>query len=373
MKALPRRALFVALIAIATGTVYWNWKSGQTPLLPAGFSSGNGRIEALDIDIATKSGGRVREVLVDEGDRVDPGQILAVMDTDALEAELRQARAQLRRTENAQATADAVVRQRESLRASTQALIGQRTTELQLAESELSRSTELAARGFVTPQRGETDRGRRDTAQASLAAARAQATEVEMAIVAARSQVTEAASAIEAARAVVARIETELADATLRAPRGGRVQHRLAQPGEVLAPGGKVLTVIDLDEAHMIFFLPEAVAGRLAIGAPARLVLDSDPALPLPATVSFVSAQAQFTPKTVETSAERQKLVFRVKARLSPELIREHGDRIKPGMPGMAYVRLERGAPWPEFLRISDAEPDSRADGAGPSGGGAAK
>lgn len=339
-----------ALVAAATG--YWVWQAKQPAPLAAGFASGNGRIEAVDIDIAAKTAGRVREILVDEGDFVQAGQTVARMDTDSLASELHQAEAQVRRSENAHATAMAVVRQRESMRTSASAIVAQRQSELALAESELKRSQDLVARGFITPQKIDADRSKRESAQASLAAAQSQVLEAEAAIVAARSQVTEADAAIEAARAAVKRLQVEMADATLKAPRAGRVQHRVAQPGEVLGSGGKLLTLIDLGDVYMNFFLPETMAGKLAIGAEARLVLDAAPQYVIPATVSFVAAEAQFTPKTVETRTERQKLVFRVKARVAPELVQRYLDQVKTGLPGVAYVRLANDAAWPAHLQV---------------------
>ncbi len=341
-----------AAVLVLAGTAYWAWQSNHSAPLSADFASGNGRIEAVDIDIAAKSAGRVREILVDEGDMVQAGQTVARMDTDSLASELRQAEAQVKRSENARATAIAVVRQRQSVRISAEAIVAQRRSELALAETELKRSQELVARGFITPQKLDSDRSRRESAQAGLSASQSQVFEAESGIVAARSQVTEAESAIEAARAAVERLQVEIADATLKAPRSGRIQHRVAQPGEVLGSGGKLLTLIDLSDVYMNFFLPESTAGKLAIGAEARLVLDAAPQYVFPASVSFVASEAQFTPKTVETSIERQKLVFRVKARVAPELLQRYLERVKTGLPGVAYVRLAADAKWPNHLQV---------------------
>ncbi len=171
-------------------------------------------------------------------------------------------------------------------------------------------------------------------------------------LVAARSQVVQAQSAIEAAQATVERIKADLEDSVLKAPRAGRVQYRLAEPGEVLAAGGKVVSMLDLSDVYMTVFLPETTAGRLAIGAQARLVLDVAPQYVIPAKVSFVAAEAQFTPKTVETAAERQKLVFRVKAQIDPELLRKYRTRVKAGLPGVAYVQVDPNAQWPPNLEV---------------------
>ena len=148
------------------------------------------------------------------------------------------------------------------------------------------------------------------------------------------------------------RIQAEIDDSTLRAPRPGRVQYLVAQPGEVVAGGGRVLNLIDLGDVYMTFFLPERAAGKVALGTEVRLVLDAAPEYVIPAQVSFVASVAQFTPKTVETADERQKLMFRVRARIDPGLMRKHLARVKTGLPGVAWVRIDPDAPWPENLTI---------------------
>jgi HlyD family secretion protein len=131
------------------------------------------------------------------------------------------------------------------------------------------------------------------------------------------------------------------------------VQYRVAEPGEVLPAGGVVLNLIDLTDVYMTFFLPTAQAGRVALGAEARLVLDALPDRVIPARISFVADVAQFTPKTVETAEERAKLMFRIKAQVDPELLQRHLSQIKTGLPGMAYVRLDPATPWPDALRTN--------------------
>jgi HlyD family secretion protein len=131
------------------------------------------------------------------------------------------------------------------------------------------------------------------------------------------------------------------------------VQYRVAEPGEVLPAGGVVLNLVDLGEVYMSFFLPTAQAGRVALGDEARLVLDAAPQYVVPARVSFVADVAQFTPKTVETAEERQKLMFRVKANIDPALLQKHLRQVKTGLPGVAYVRIDRNAAWPEHLAIT--------------------
>jgi HlyD family secretion protein len=324
MNTKSRRWILVAglVVAVTGAGIAWWWL--RPAPLPPGFAVGNGRIEATQIDIATKLAGRIKEVFANEGDFVEAGQVVARMDTQVLEAELRQAEAQVSQARNAVDTAKAVVAQRES--------------ELTFAQNTLKRSEDLVQKGFISPQKLDGDRMAMLTAKAGL--------------VAARSQVVQAQSAIEAAQATAERFKADLDDSVLKAPRAGRIQYRLAEPGEVLPAGGKVVSMLDLSDVYMTVFLPEITAGRLAIGAPARIVLDLAPQYVIPAKVSFVAAEAQFTPKTVETAAERQKLVFRVKAQIDPELLRKYRTRVKAGLPGLAYVQVNPNAQWPANLEV---------------------
>jgi HlyD family secretion protein len=103
---------------------------------------------------------------------------------------------------------------------------------------------------------------------------------------------------------------------------------------------------------YITFFLPETVAGRVALGSEVRIILDAAPEYVIPATVSFVASAAQFTPKTVETASERQKLMFRVRAQISQELLRKHLNQVKTGLPGVAWVKLDAKAEWPQNLSV---------------------
>lgn len=339
----------VAAAAVAGFSAWKNWQDGQAT---AGLASGNGRIEATEIDIATKLGGRVQDILVGEGAFVKAGDTLAHMQIHSLQAQHTEAVAGRDRAVHNVAAAQATVALRESDHAAALAMVALRETELDAAQRRLARSQTLAQEGASSEQELDDDRARVRGAQAGLKAAQAQAAAAQAAIAAAQAQVTGAKSAVKAAEATVQRIDVELADSQLTAPRDGRVQFRLAQPGEVLGAGGKVLNLVDLSDVYMGFFLPETVAGRIAIGADVRIVLDAAPQMVIPAKISFVSATAQFTPKTVETASERQKLMFRVKAQIDPQLLQKHLTHVKTGLPGQAWVLAEPGAQWPAHLHI---------------------
>ncbi|APY14551.1 HlyD family efflux transporter periplasmic adaptor subunit [Brucella sp. 10RB9214] len=338
-----------AIVVLAAGG-YYALQAMNGSGLPDGIASGNGRVEAVEIDISTKSPGRIREIFANEGSFVKAGDVLARMDTDQLESQHRQAKAQLRRAEIGIDTAQSLVTQRQAEHAAAEATVAQREAQLDAAQRRLARSRQLSESRTVSQQVLDDDRATAQGAEAAVGAAKAQLAATDAAIGAAKAQVVDAQASVEAAKAAIAAIEADLRDATLTAPKPGRVQYRVAQPGEVLSAGGRVLNLVDLSDVSMTFFLPTAQAGRVAIGADARIVLDAAPQYVIPAKVSFVADVAQFTPKTVETEEERQKLMFRVKAKIPQNLLQKYIQQVKTGLPGIAYVKLSPDAEWPKNL-----------------------
>jgi HlyD family secretion protein len=351
-KAMQTWLLRIVIAGVIAGGAYLAWQALRPAALPDGFASGNGRIEATEIDVATKIAGRVEDILVHEGDFVKAGQVLAVMDTAVLEAQLREAEAELKRAEIGVETAHSQVSQREAEKKAAEASVAQRQAELDAAQRRLARSEELVPKGATSVQVLDDNRATYEGAKAAVAAAQAQVAAAEAAIGLAKSQVISAQSSVEATRATIQRIEADIDDGTLRSPRDGRIQYRVAEPGEVLAAGGTVLNIVDLSDVYMTLFLPTKDAGRVKLGADARIVLDAAPQYVIPAKVSFVADVAQFTPKTVETAEERLKLMFRIKARIAPELLKKHIRDVKTGLPGVAYVQLDPDAPWPPDLQV---------------------
>lgn len=340
----------VAILAILAGVMVAGWWLLRPAALPDGVVSANGRIEAVEIDVATKNGGRLRSVLIAEGEFVTASQELAVMDSATLQAQLREAKANLSRAGIAVEIARSGVAQSEAQARAAEAQVELREAELQAAAIRLARSEGLADTGASPQSRLDDDRAAHQAARAAVAAAEAQLAAAQAGIQRARSDVIGAGSGVEAAQATIARIEAELADTVLRAPRDGRVQYRVAEPGEVLPPGGMVVNMVDLADVHMNFFLSTARAGRLALGDEVRLILDAAPEFVIPARVSFVASVAQFTPRTVETEAEREKLMFRIRAQIDPDLLLRHAALVKTGLPGTAYVRIDPSGDWPPEL-----------------------
>jgi HlyD family secretion protein len=351
MNSQTKKRLILAATMLAVVLVgVFIWKG----LRPAdeNLVSSNGRIEATEIDVATKLGGRVHDIFVNEGDFVTNGQPLAQMHIDVLEAQRDEARAQNRQASNSVISAKAEVKLRESDKAAAEALVAQRESELDAARRRLARTEELAKSKVTSAQELDDERAQTRSAEAALSAAKAQVASGQAAIDAARAEVVGAESAVLASLATIARIEADISDSELRAPRDGRVQYRIAQPGEVLGAGGKVLNLVDLSDVYMTFFLPTRAVGRIAMGSEARIVLDAAPQYVIPASISFVASAAQFTPKTVETASEREKLMFRVRAQIGRELLQQHLKIVKTGLPGVAWVKLDSQAPWPANLAV---------------------
>ncbi len=342
--------LVLALVLAAAGV--WAWQHWAKADGAGAFVSSNGRIEATEIDIATKLAGRVQEVLVEDGAFVQAGQVVATMQVDSLEAQLREAQAQSLQADTAVASAQAQVAMRRSDKVALEAQVRSAQSNVDAARKRLQRSEALRQKGAVSGQMLDDDRASLLSAEAVLAAQQAQVHSAEAAITAAQAQVRSAETQKLALAAALDRIQIEIEDSQLKAPRDGRVQYRLAQPGEVLGAGGRVLSLLDMGDVYMSFFLPTELAGQVHMGAEVRLVLDAMPSVVIPAKVSFVASAAQFTPKSVETASERQKLMFRVRAQIAPDLLNKHLTSVKSGLPGEAWLRLDESQDWPAHLAL---------------------
>jgi HlyD family secretion protein len=318
--------LALAVIGAGGGVAYWRYSHQGG--LPAGIVSGNGRIEADEVDIDTKFAGRIAEMLADEGDMIKAGQVVARMDTRDLEASLRKSQAQVQESQQSLDEARANVEQQK--------------TQLTLAHQEFDRTNTLVARGFATNELLDQRRQALNSAIAALNAA--------------NDRVGEAARALDAATHDVELYEVNIADNTLVAPKDGPIQYRIANIGEVLPAGGKVFTMLDVSYVYMDIYLPTQEAGKVKIAADARIVLDARPDLAIPAKVSFIATQAQFTPKTVETKDERDKLMFRIRVKIDPERLRAHAAAVRSGLPGVGYVRFDPAVAWPPQLQGNTAQ-----------------
>ncbi|MEX5598625.1 HlyD family secretion protein [Pseudophaeobacter sp. C1-32P7] len=317
------RWIIAGIAVLAAGAGLYYYTANGNGELPDGITSGNGRIEAVQVDISSRIAGRVATVEVKEGDLVETGQLVATIETRELEAQLSRAQAEYASVESQVAAAEAAIAQAEA--------------RLLLADQELERTRELVSRGVATAETLDVRLSDHKVAEANLTVAKASLLSQQR--------------AVDAARFAIEEVQTYLDDARLTAPTLGRVLYRLTEPGEVIGAGGRVLTMVDLTEVYLEFFLPATEAHLLSIGSEARIRLDIADVV-IPAKVSFVSPVSQFTPKQVETASERQDLMFRVRVRVPQPLVEANIDLVKTGIRGVAYVRLASEAlpDWPEFL-----------------------
>ena len=300
---------------------------GET--LPDGIVKSNGRLEATQVDVSSKYPGRLSKVMVEEGSSVTQGQVIATITSPEYEAQLRAAQADVQKANDALAAAEAEITSRESA--------------LEFAKSDFERGQELMKSGHITKQVFEQRKRNYDSAIAAVKSF--------------TSQRDQALSQIANSEAEVDRIQSIIDDLTLVSPRLGRVQYQLARAGEVVAAGAPIVTILDLTDVYMTIFLPAADAGKLAVGDEARIILDPIPDYVVPATVSFVAADAQFTPKTVETKDERAKLMFRVKLKIDPQVLQQYYTRVKTGVRGLGFVRTKPDVEWPADLQVKLPKP----------------
>jgi len=312
----------VAVLFVAGGAGFYWWKHSQSQL-PAGISYGNGRLEADEIDIDTKFPGRIAELHADIGDMVTAGQLVARMDTRDIQESLRKAQAQVKQAQHTIAEANANLEQ-------------QRTQQT-LAAQELDRTQALLKNGWATKELFDQRKQALDGANAGLSAA--------------TDRVAEAERALEASEHDVGLYTVNINDNDLVAPRDGRIQYRISNIGEVLPAGGKVFTMLDISYVYMDIYLPAPEYGKIKVGTEGRILLDAYPDAPIPAKVSFVASQAQFTPKTVETQIERDKLMFRIRVRIDADRSRVHAASVRSGLPGVAYLRADPNVVWPKNLQ----------------------
>jgi HlyD family secretion protein len=292
--------------------------------MPDGIVKSNGRIEATEVDVSAKYPGRLATLTVNEGDEVTAGQVVATISSPETEAQLRAAQAQVLKAK--QALAEAI------------ALIAQRKSDLEFTKTDFERGKQLLEHANIPQQVVDQRRNKFEAAEATYVAANAQRDQAD--------------ASIKAAEAEVERLQSVLVDLVLVSPRSGRVQYRLARAGEIVAAGQRVLTILDLKDVYMTIYLPADTAGKLTLGDEARVIADPIPQYVIPATVSFVATDAQFTPKSVETEEERQKLMFRVKLQGDPKVLDQYHRFVKTGVRGLGFVRTDPKTAWPAELAV---------------------
>jgi HlyD family secretion protein len=287
----------------------------------------SGHIEATEIRLAAKVGGRLLEAPLEEGDTVNAGEMVARLETLDAQHQLAQARANVEAADAQLRLLLAGSRAEDLRRAEDQ--MAQAQSELDAARRDLDRLSGLADRGSATEKSRDDAATRKEIAERAVAAARAQ---LDKLVAGPRRQEIEAARAQRAsAQAMVAAVEQQITDATVLAPADGVVTTRIAEPGEILPPGATMAILTDLDRPWLTVWIDEPSLSRVKLGQSVTVRVDGSDQI-FDGTVSFISPVAEFTPKNVQTPDERAKLVFRVKVQLTnPDGI------FKPGMPADAY------------------------------------
>ena len=317
-----KKLIIILLLLVVLAAIYFYSFMNKQSNLPEGFASGNGRIETTQVDISSKLSGRLINIDSQEGDLVEKNQLLARLDIKELNAKLQEAMAYEQQAIENKNYALAIVEEKQS--------------ELSLAKKNYDRANSLYKTKSIPLAEFQKNETLLQTAQAVLSAS--------------KSQVISAQSTINATIAQIETIKVNIEDSKLYSPVKGRVLYKIAENGEIVANGGKVLVVLDLLNTYMTIFLPTSQAGLVDIGSEARIVLDAIPNIAIPAHVTFVSPLAQFTPKEIETQAEREKLMFRIKVKIDSNVLEKYFDRIKTGLPGVAYIKLDKNVSWPDYL-----------------------
>jgi len=288
----------------------------------------SGHVEATEVRISAKIGGKLESLKVDEGDPVKSGQELARIDVVDLTLALETAKA-----ERSQADADLKLRlsgSRPEEIAEAQAQLEMTQADQEGAEKDLERLQGLFDSGSGTAKSRDDARARRDAAAASVQAARERLKRLRAGF--RREEIDAARARLSAAEARIGQLEQQIKDAVISCPVPGVVTEKLAEAGEIVAPGTPLLVVTDLADAWLTVYVGEPDLARIRIGQEAEVITDDGQKRS--GKISFISSQAEFTPKNVQTRDERVKLVFRVKIAL------ENQDGLfKPGMPAEARLR----------------------------------
>jgi len=390
-KKLPRVVLLLAVLVVflAGGFLVW-WYLIRQPPVPHNIIVLSGRIEGDDSTVATKTAGRIREIRVREGDIVKAGDVIALLDEDQASAREQQARSasqeaavrvtrsqqqisvlqeQLKQAnltvDQAREDAEGRVHQAEAQVATAEANLAQAQAGYDQARYDVERFTKLARSGDVSDRQREQARTAAESqaavvesakkqlaaAHAALTTARANlknppikssaAAAIQKQIDQAQSDVAAAQADAERSRAQVTEATANVSDLTVLAPFDGTIATRVAEPGEVVSPGAAIVTMIDLNKIYLRGFVPEGDIGRVKLGQPARIYLDSSPKTPIDATVSRIDPESSFTPENTYFRDERVKQVVGVKL-----LITKPNGAAKPGMPADGEILVE-GSSWP--------------------------
>ncbi|MFC6277315.1 HlyD family secretion protein [Psittacicella hinzii] len=316
------RLLIGIVVLILLGSGYYIY-TNVVKALPTGIAGQNGRIVVKRIDVATLYSGKVEKVLIEEGEVVKQNQALATLQSAQTTAQLENAHAQVTSTQQAVVAA--------------QAALDKAQQQLKIARLEYTNASQLRKNNLISSTEYQQHLANYNSAKAQVESA--------------QSAVAQAQAQVSAANAQLQAASTMDQDMTINAPIAGRIEYRLVDPGNVVATGAKIASILDPTNVYINIFLPTEQVNQLKIGQEARIILDGVDAV-FPASVTYVDSQNQFTPKSVETADERTKLVFKVKLQITHDVAQKYSSLLKSGMPAMGYVRYDSSAAWPSEYQV---------------------
>jgi HlyD family secretion protein len=312
--------VIVLLAAVACGT-----RAAQNVI------SASGTIEAIEVDVSSKVPGQILDLAVDEGARVKPGDLLAAVDHATADIQLRQAEAGVDLAQAQLVLLRNGARKEDIQQA--EAALTQAEANLRVAQDDARRMRELAKTGSVTPKS-------RDDAEARLTVAEAQknaAVETlnKLRRLARPEEIQAAEARLAQARAAADLLAKTIADCTIVAPTAGIVTHKAVEAGELVNPGSTIVTVSELDSVYVMIYLTEKEVGRVRLGDGVDVMIDAFPGKAFSGRITYISPEAEFTPKNIQTKEDRVKLVFGVKV-----VIENREGLLKPGLPADAVIRV---------------------------------
>ncbi len=342
---MPKRLRIMLIVIVAAGATTAWWWTHRTTVDPHRLNL-SGTIEVTQVDLAFKTPGRLLERLVDEGDKVAAGQVVARLDDVDQKLQVARAQAQAAAAKALLAQLKSGSRAQEVARARAQlqqASAAAKATEsrLKLAEDDVARSRALRAQDVISQQRFdelqtvyETAINSRREAVAQVHSAKAN---LDLVLAGPRKEEIEQAQAqVAVAEQVLALARQQMADTVLKSPADGVVLSKSAEPGAYLNPGTPVITLGQLDRVWLRGYINETDLGRIRLHQPAQVTTDTYPEKAYPGKISFIADQAEFTPKAVQTYEERVKLMYRIKISLD-----NPRQELKAGMPADATIQLD--------------------------------
>lgn len=345
-----KKIITIAIVAaLAAGGGYY-WIQQQNSRLPENIVQSNGRLELNRIDVASLYAGRVAKINVDEGDTVKSGDILAELSSETSSSRLEEAQAAELRQQEAVTRAQAAQAQTKQSVTRAQANVESALQQQRVAKLEWDNARKLLADQLVSPSEVTKRQADYERAAASVKAAEAARDEAQSVVAQSSAQIAEAHAAVEQAKAQVKSAASMNNDMTILSPIDGRVEYKIAEVGNVVGAGNKVISLLDPSDVSMNIFLPTHSMSRLKVGDEARIKLDGIDAV-FPAKIKFIATDAQFTPKSVETESERAKLMFKVKLQVPVEVASRYNRLLKGGLTGNGFVKTDSGA-WPADLAV---------------------